>query len=153
MNDLRQLEDWAAPLLARISPAQQRKLTRTIAQDLRRSQAKRIASQQDPDGNQFTPRKPQARAVKTAGKKGGIRAMFGKIRTSKHLKLLSDRQGAAIGFVGRSARIARVHQYGLRDAVRPGGKVVQYPERVLLGFTAADREHIMDRLLEHLTQD
>jgi len=149
-NSLQQLEEWAAPLLACISPAQQRKLTRTIAQDLRRSQATRIKAQKNPDGSAFAARKPQPARYQQPG---NIRQMFGKIRMAKHLKVLKDGRGAAVGILGRSARIARVHQYGLRDAVKPGGKVVQYPERVLLGFTEADREHIMDRLLEHLTQD
>lgn len=33
------------------------------------------------------------------------------------------------------ARIARVHQEGLTDPVRPGGPKARYDKRVLLGFT------------------
>lgn len=146
-DSLQQLEDWAAPLLAKISPAEQRKLVRSIALDLRKRQTARIKAQQNPDGSAFAPRKPQPDRYK---KPGQIQQMFGKLRMAKRLKVLRDGQGPAVGIVGRSARIARVHQYGLRDAVQPGGKEVQYPERILLGFTDDDAERIRDLLLEHL---
>jgi phage virion morphogenesis protein len=146
-DSLQQLEDWAAPLLARISPAEQRKLVRSIAQDLRRRQAARIKTQQNPDGRAFAPRKPQPARYQ---KPGQIKQMFGKLRMAKHLKVLKSGSGAAVGILGRSARIARVHQYGLIDQVEPGGPSVQYPERILLGFTDSDVERIRDLLLEHL---
>lgn len=147
-DPLQQLEDWAAPLLAKLSPAEQRKITRTIATDLRRSQATRIKAQQNPDGNAFAPRKPRPARDQ---KPGQIRQMFGKLRMAKHLKVLKDGRGSAVGIVGRSARIARVHQFGLVDQVQPGGPSVQYPERILLGFTDDDVERIRDLLLDHLT--
>ena len=50
MDDLTALETWAAPLIAKLQPAQVRQLTREIARDLRRSQAQRIAAQVAPDG-------------------------------------------------------------------------------------------------------
>ena len=146
-DSLQQLENWAAPLLAKLSQAEQRKLVRSIAADLRRRQAERIKAQQNPDGSAFAPRKPQPDNYR---KPGQISQMFGKIRMARHLKVLRDGQGPAVGIVGRSARIASVHQYGLRDAVNPGGKVVTYPERILLGFTDDDVERIRDLLLEHL---
>ncbi len=148
-DSLQQLEDWAAPLLARISPAEQRKLVRSIATELRRRQAQRIKAQQNPDGSAFAPRKPQPARDQ---KPGQIRQMFGQLRMAKHLKVLKDGRGAAVGIVGRSARIARVHQYGLTDQVQPGGPSVQYPERVLLGFSDGDVERIRDLLLEHLAK-
>ncbi|WP_288077320.1 phage virion morphogenesis protein [Pseudomonas sp.] len=148
-TDLQQLEDWAAPLLAKISPAEQRKLVRSIAVDLRRRQADRIKAQQNPDGSAFAPRKPQPARYR---KPGQIRQMFGKLRLAKHLKVIKDNQGPAVGILGRSARIARVHQYGLTDQVQAGGPSVQYPERALLGFTDDDVERIRDLLLEHLAQ-
>ena len=208
-DSLQQLEDWAAPLLAKISPAEQRKLVRSIATDLRRRQVARIKAQRNPDGTPYAPRKKQRppvnkpiRFVYNTGPRiaalksyrdegdriigydieaddgdGGIRtflksrisrflapksisgpsiraqrqrsrAMFDRIRTK--VKVLSDPGSATVGIVGRAARIAHIHQYGLRDAVTPGGKEVQYPERVLLGFTEDDVERIRDLLLEHL---
>lgn len=146
-DPLQQLEDWVAPLLAKLSPQEQRKLTRTIATDLRRSQAKRIAQQQNPDGTPYEPRKPQ----KVRERKGQtIKAMFDKMRTSSHLRTQATGQEAVVAITGRAARIAQVHQHGLRDQVKPGGPSVIYPRRELLGLTDADREMVRDRLLDHL---
>lgn len=210
-DSLQQLEDWAAPLLAKISPAEQRKLVRSIALDLRKRQSDRIGKQRNPDGSKFATRKKtrppvnkpkrflyegdysskkrvaEVKSYRDEGNRiigydieaGGIRTfiksnmerffaptsksgpsiraqrgrikekvMFNRMKTK--VKVLSDPGSATVGIVGRAARIARVHQYGLRDAVQPGGKEIQYPERVLLGFTDDDVEHIRDLLLEHL---
>lgn len=223
-DPLQQLEDWAAPLLAKISPAEQRKLVRSIATDLRRRQADRISKQRNPDGSKYAARKKgkppvnkpirflynggnytmygtrvaELKSYRDDGDRitgydieadegdGGIRtflkseirrffaitksnsgpsiraqrlpkiraerqrtkAMFRRMKTK--IKVLPDPGSATVGIVGRAARIAHVHQYGLRDAVKPGGKVVQYPERILLGFTDDDVERIRDLLLEHL---
>ncbi|ACO79894.1 Phage P2 essential tail completion gpS-like protein [Azotobacter vinelandii CA] len=147
-DDLRALEDWAGALLARLDAGERRKLTRAIARDLRRNQQQRIAAQRDPDGTPYAPRKPRK---DLRGQVGRVRRrMFAKLRQAKHLKLQSTADSIAIGFVGRVARLARVHQYGLRDRVERGGPEVQYDPRQLLGLTDADLELIRDRLLEHL---
>lgn len=151
-DPLQQLEDWAAPLLAQLQPAQQRALVRQVARELRASQAQRIGRQQNPDGTAFEARKVQAKnrqnSTTTATTKA--RAMFGKLRQAKHLRVLADPAGAAVGFTGRAARIAQVHQLGLRDRVRPGGPEVQYPVRQLLGFTPADIDRVRTTLLAAL---
>lgn len=147
-DNLNALEDWAGALLAKLQPAERRKLNQNVARALRRSQQQRIAAQQNPDGSAFTPRKPRQQL---RAKQGRIkRQMFTKLRQAKHLKLQSSADSIAIGFMQRTARLARVHQYGLRD--RPGRKApdVQYPERQLLGFTDADLDLIRDQLLHHL---
>lgn len=148
-DNLRALEDWAGALLAKLEPGARRQLNQQIGRDLRRSQQQRIAAQLNPDGSAFAPRKPrQLRA-----KKGRIkRKMFAKLRQAKHLKVQSSADAIAIGFMGRVARIARVHQYGLRDRPERGQADVQYDRRELLGFTDADLDLIRDRLLEHLTR-
>ncbi len=148
-DNLHALEDWAGALLARLEPGARRQLNQQIGRDLRRSQQQRIAVQRNPDGSAFAPRKPrQLRA-----KKGRIkRQMFAKLRQAKHLKVQSSADAIAIGFMGRVARIARVHQYGLRDRPQRGQADVQYDRRELLGFTDADLDLIRDRLLEHLTR-
>ena len=148
-DNLRALEDWAGALLAKLEPGARRQLNQQIGRDLRRSQQQRIAAQLNPDGSAFAPRKPsQLRA-----KKGRIkRKMFAKLRQAKHLKLQSSADAIAIGFMGRVARIARVHQYGLRDRPERGQADVQYDRRELLGFTDADLDLIRDSLLEHLTR-
>lgn len=146
-DDLRALEDWAGALLTQLEPAQRRKLTQAVARDLRRSQQRRIATQQNPDGSAYAPRKPRQAREKTGRIK---RKMFSKLGRAKHLKLQSTADSVAISFLGRTARMARVHQYGLRDKPGRNSPDIQYERRELLGFTAADRELIRDSLLAHL---
>ncbi|SFO51615.1 phage virion morphogenesis (putative tail completion) protein [Variovorax sp. OK605] len=146
-DDLRALEDWATPLLSALTPPKRRALARKIGQALRREQAARIAAQRNPDGTAYEPRKTtQARL-----QKGRIRrSMFEKLRAARHLRVEVDADGVAVGFFGRTARIARVHHFGLRDKVQPGGPTYQYPARGLLGLTDPERELIKDLLLQHL---
>ncbi|WP_278362665.1 MULTISPECIES: phage virion morphogenesis protein [Stutzerimonas] len=148
-DDLQALEDWAGALLNRLLPAERRKVTQYVARDLRRSQQQRIATQKNPDGTPYAPRKPRQPLRAKAGRIKQ-RRMFAKLRTARYLRLQSDASSIAIGFAGRVSRIARIHQYGLRD--KPGRETpdTQYARRELLGFSATDMELIRDRLLEHL---
>lgn len=144
--ELDALEDWAAPLLERLEAGERRRLARTLATELRRSQRERIRRQRNPDGTPYEPRK------RIRGKAGGIRrrAMFQKLATPRHLKIRTDAGSAAVGFFGRVARIAAVHHYGLRDKVDRDGPEYRYPARELLGFSDRDRALIRDFLIEHL---
>jgi phage virion morphogenesis protein len=155
MDDLDALESWAGPLLARLSPAGRRQAAMDIGRALRKSQQQRIAAQRNPDGSAFAPRKPRALQGKKLREKGGRikrRAMFAKLRTAKLLQIDTDADGLAIGWAGRVARIARVHQEGLESEVAPGGAKYKYPVRQLLGITPAERDMIRDKLLEHLAR-
>lgn len=147
-DDLQQLEDWVAPLLARLDIKQRRQAARSVATVLRRSQRERIKAQTNPDGTPYAPRKPQ----KWRDRQGGVRrkAMFGKLRTAKWLKATARGDTAVVGFFGNVARIAKTHQFGLRDRVSREGVITEYPQRELLGFTEADRELIRDTLIDHL---
>lgn len=150
-DDLTALEDWATALLAKIAPAGRRKVAQAIATALRTGQQQRIAAQREPDGAPFVPRKPRK---DLRGKAGRVKrqAMFVKLRTRKWLKTRATPEAAEVGFEGRAARIAGVHQRGDMDAVTPGGKRVRYPRRRLLGFTEGDRIAIRDRLIDHLSR-
>lgn len=147
---LDRLSTWAAPLLACLSLPRRRVAMTQVATYLRRSQAERIAAQRNPDGSPYAPRKPRLRA-----KKGSIRrTMFEKLRQAKYMRKASTAETATITIGGRTARIARVHQYGLRDKVdwrKPNSPTTQYARRELLGFTAADEEAITEILLHHIT--
>lgn len=145
MDSLTQLEDWTAPLLAKLSSGQRAKLASEIARDLRHSQQQRIKEQRNPDGSAYAPRKSQQ-------KQGRIkrRAMFTKLRTNKYLKQRTSAAQISVGFFGRVARLASVHQHGLRDRVQRNGPNVQYAQRQLLGFSDADKQKIMDTLVTHL---
>lgn len=151
-DELTQLERWVAPLLAKLAPAQRRQLARTIALELRRSQQKRIAAQVAPDGTPYATRKPKAESLRE--KRGAIRrkkkAMFTKLRTARWLKANVTGEGAEVGFYGRVARLARVHQDGGMDRVAPDGPMARYPARPLLGFTATERARVRDQVLEFL---
>jgi phage virion morphogenesis protein len=153
VDDLTALEAWATPLLQQLSRGEIRRLAVAIARDLRRGQQQRITAQQNPDGSPYEPRKAQPKR-RLRDQVGALRrgAMFSKLRTAKHLLTRADAEGAVVGFVGRAARIAAVHQYGERDQVQPGGPEVQYPARELLGFTPADLERVRDLLLQHLAR-
>jgi phage virion morphogenesis protein len=78
--------------------------------------------------------------------------MFMKLRTARWMTIeASDRQ-LAIGFSGRVARVARVHQFGEKVAVAPGGPKYSYPVRALLGLTGLEREMVREKLLRHMTE-
>jgi len=76
--------------------------------------------------------------------------MFEKLRTNTHLKIKADANQIEVGFTGKVARIARVHQYGLRDKVSQTGPDVKYEERKLLGFSETDRDLIQESVLRHI---
>ncbi|MEA9658768.1 phage virion morphogenesis protein [Xanthomonas campestris pv. raphani] len=148
MDGLTALETWAAPLLARLQEGERRKLARKIGTELRRSQSQRIGKQQTPDGKSYAPRKQQLRQ-----KSGRVKRakMFAKLRQAKYFKISASPNQVSVGFMGRVSRIARVHQEGRKDRVRPGGPEAHYEKRVILGLTGADTEAIHDLLCSYLT--
>lgn len=151
MADLEALEDWAAGLLGQLQPTARNQLARSIGQALRRNQQQRIIAQRNPDGSKYAPRKQR----NLRGKQGRIKRqvqMFKKLRTASFLKVQGDGNAISVGFTGRVARIARVHQYGLRDRAERGAPDVNYEQREVLGFTDVDLDIIRDQLLNHLTQ-
>lgn len=148
-NNLEALETWAAVLLARLEPGERSKLARSIGQELRRSQQKRVMAQENPDGSKYAPRKHRD----LRGKQGRVKrklAMFKKLRTASYLKVRGDSNAVTVGFTGRISRIARVHQYGLKDRAERGAPDVRYDQREVLGFTNADLDLIRDSLLIYL---
>lgn len=76
--------------------------------------------------------------------------MFRRLRTARFLKARADAGGATVGYTGVAARIARTHQYGLRDRVNKSGAVATYPRRELLGITKADRMAIARSVIDSL---
>lgn len=148
-DDLERLETWVAPLLQRLTAGQRRRLARKIGTALRRTQQKRIARQQNPDGSRFAPRRP---APPRRAKAGRIKrgAMFGKIRQARHLRIRADAAQAAVGFSGRVSRIALIHQEGRADTVGTNGKKHVYARRQLLGFSEVDEAMIRELILDHL---
>ncbi|HGH4634283.1 TPA: phage virion morphogenesis protein [Enterobacter bugandensis] len=131
MNEFQPFNDRLNGLIAALSPAVRRKLAGEIAKELRKSQQQRIKQQKAPDGSPYQARKRQPLRAKTGRIK---RAMFQKLRTSRYMKATGHENSAVVEFTGKVARIARVHQYGLKDRPNPHSHYVQYSERQLIGF-------------------
>lgn len=139
MNEFKPFEDKLAGLIASLSPAARRRMTAEIAKQLRASQQQRIKRQQAPDGTPYAARKRQP----VKGKNGRVkREMFTKLRTNRYMKAKGTDNAAAVEFVGRVQRMARVHQEGLRDKPNRYSEGVQYEVRPLLGLNSVDRETV-----------
>lgn len=148
MNELAPLETFASGLLARLAPAERRKLARSLAARLRESQSRRIGAQLNPDGSPYAPRKPRLRR-----KPGSLRrrAMFSKLRTARWMKTEASPDAAVVTFAAQVQHMAQVHHHGLRDRVnRRGGPEVDYTARQLLGLTDPEIAAIEDAVLAHL---
>lgn len=144
------IDDWLLALLLRASPQQVRVINRRMARDLRRRQADRIRTQQNPDGSAYLPRRSPRKNLR--GKKGSVRrkAMFARLRTARFLKYEAQADSLSVGFRGRAAMIAAVHQYGREQ--RGFVRTYTMPRRELLGLTEADREFLADAYLQHLAE-
>lgn len=148
MSDLKPFDDRLAGLIASLSPAGRRKLAGEIAKRLRTAQQQRIKQQKAPDGSPYQARKRQP----LRAKKGRIkRAMFQKLRTSRYMKASGGENTAVVEFTGKVQRIARVHQYGLKDRPNEHAQDVQYAERQLLGYGADDKKTIEKIIFEYLS--
>ncbi|MDF2525553.1 MAG: phage virion morphosis protein [Enterobacter mori] len=148
MSDFKPFDDKLPGLLASLSPTGRRKLAGEIAKELRKSQQQRIKQQKKPDGSPYQARKRQPLRAKTGRIK---RAMFQKLRASRYMKATGRENSAVVEFTGKVQRIARVHQYGLKDRPNPHAKDVQYPERQLLGFSREDKQLVETLIIKHLS--
>jgi phage virion morphogenesis protein len=149
-DDFAQIEQLAGALLRRADAGERRTILRLMARTLQRSQSARIARQQDPDGQPYAARKAQPTG--RLRRKGTIKrkAMFRKLRNASNLGAGSTDTAAWVGFSGRAAQIARVHQEGLEDVPAKGRKPIRYARRVLLGDTEAERQAMLDILFDHV---
>lgn len=146
MSNTEDLANYLQPLLQRLSVGERSNLAKKIGRDLRNSQKQRITAQQNPDGSGYTPRRKRLREQKGKIK----RKMFTKLKSNTNLKLLSNADYVAVGFIGRVGRIADVHQRGLKDRAESGAPDVIYPKRELLGFTSQDIKLIEDSFLKYI---
>lgn len=147
MSDFKPFDNKLAGLLAALSPAGRRKLAGEIAKQLRTAQQQRIKQQKAPDGSPYQARKRQPLRAKQGRIK---RAMFQKLRTNRYMKASGRENGAVVEFTGKVQRIARVHQYGLKDRPNAHAQDVQYAERQLLGFSQTDKQRIESLIIECL---
>lgn len=139
MSELTALQERLAGLIASLSPAARRQMAAEIAKKLRTSQQQRIKRQQAPDGTPYAARKRQP----VRSKKGRIkREMFTRLRTNRFMKAKGSDSAAVVEFTGKVQRMARVHQYGLKDRPNRNSREVQYEARPLLGFSREDKKQI-----------
>lgn len=76
--------------------------------------------------------------------------MFQKLRTSRYIKASGCNDAAVVASTGKVQRIARIHQYGLKDRPNPHSSDVVYPERQLLGFRQTDKPPIEELVEKYL---
>lgn len=148
MSDFKPFDDRLNGLIAALSPAARRRLAREIAKELRKSQQQRIKQQKAPDGSPYQVRKRQPLRAKTGRIK---RAMFQKLRTSRYMKATGRENRAVVEFTGKVQRIARVHQYGLKDRPNAHAQDVQYAERQLLGFSQNSIQMVEKLIIKHFS--
>lgn len=149
MSELTALQARLAGLIESLTPTARRKLATDIAKQLRTSQQRRIRRQEAPDGTAYAARKRQP----VRQKKGRIkREMFAKLRTNRFMKARGSDSAAVVEFTGRVQRMARVHQYGLKDRPNRHSRDVQYEERQLLGFSQDDERLIEEITMNHLSK-
>ena len=65
------------------------------------------------------------------------------------MKATGRENSAVVEFTGKVQRIARVHQYGLKDRPNPHSRDVQYAERRLLGFSQNDKDLMEAMIINH----
>ncbi|MBK1757960.1 MAG: phage virion morphogenesis protein [Escherichia coli] len=149
MSELTALQERLAGLIASLSPAARRQMAAEVAKKLRTSQQQRIKRQQAPDGTPYTARKRQP----VRSKKGRIkREMFAKLRTSRFMKAKGSDSAAVVEFTGKVQRMARVHQYGLKDRPNRNSRDVQYEARPLLGYSSSDLQKVESLIMDALCQ-
>ncbi|SFX90451.1 phage virion morphogenesis protein [Pantoea ananatis] len=146
MDNLHEVDAWLDALLAKLEPAERKRMLREVARDMRRIQQANMTAQRAPDGNAWEPRRVSART-----KSGRIkRKMFVKLKTAKYLKTKATGNSAEVAFVPAVQRLARVHHYGLRDKVSKRGNIVKYSERPLMGINAEVQHTLQEHLINWL---
>lgn len=134
------LDHWLDQIALRLEPTQRRELMRHLAQGLRVRTRDRIKQQRDPDGHRFIPRKRNQ-----IGNKKRQGALFQNI--GKQIKTEYSANHAAVGFGGRTAIVAEVHQQG--KTIKPShyAKPTNYSIRELVGFSKDDEKWIKNQLI------
>ncbi|WP_161796817.1 phage virion morphogenesis protein [Halomonas sp. HG01] len=83
------------------------------------------------------------------GKRSPDNRMFQKLMTAKYMKVDASASGVGVGYEGRIAHIARIHQEGQTGQVNAHIRH-DYPERELLGATPDDMDMLFEMIFRHL---
>lgn len=141
-------ETWIAKVLACLNPAERQGMFRAVTQELLKRNRARITRQISPDGTAWSPRK--------RGRNGQVRKkakMMVGLRAARRMKGTTTPEGCEVGWSGRDARIALVHQHGERDHVdrRKSAAKVRYPIRTLIGLPDDDKDTVRSIILERFS--
>lgn len=139
MTDQIQLDQAVRSFMAGLEPSRRRKTLRRMINELKRINSRRMAQEKGPDGTAWPERKGPPRSGKPAKMMAGLR---------RNLKAAASSDRAVLGFPGRAGKIALVHHKGLSDAVAPGGPMIRYQVRELIGLADGDLEQLESILLE-----
>jgi len=156
MADMDALEPWLADIAARLTPGRRRALAGKIGRVMRGENAKRVQANVEPDGTVMAarnPKKPRPSAKKKRGRKATGGRMFKRIELAKNMQVQTSQDGARLSFKGRVAGTAKVHHFGLEDAVdhRIRNSIrVRYKARRLLGFGPGDRDTMTAEIMAWL---
>lgn len=87
-------------------------------------------------------------------KRGSLRraAMFRRLSSARYLRSGNDDLEFWVGFTGRAAEVARIHQEGLKDKPAKNAREIHYPQRRVLGFSGEDRQALLDSMLQHFSR-
>lgn len=143
------LDAWMAQALAALAPAERRSLFRRIGRELLKRNRAHMTRQLGPDGTAWAPRRRNRHGrVRKAGK------MMVGLRAARRLKATATPEGSEIGWTGRDARIAAVHQLGALDYVdrKESEAQARYPMRPLIGLTPEDVALVRQSVLTFLAE-
>lgn len=140
-----ELIPWLERINQQLNDSQKRTLNRRLSTKLRAQMKRRIASQSDPDGRRFTPRK--------RNQVGSIRSGALFKRLPKMIKTAYSSRHAEVGFAGRTAEVMAVHQYGKTIKPSPNAKATRYPIRVTVGFSEEDKQLIINEIKDFLLNE
>ncbi len=143
-TNIDQVTTWAKAYIERLSPNNRKRLAKRLAEQLRRTNQKRIQNQTSPDGYRWPERQ------KYQGKTDR-RKMFVKMKHRKHLRIRERADGFALGFFGRLGKIAETHHYGQKQRLR-SGIIASYPSRELIGITDTDKEILYQVLIQSFSR-
>ena len=120
------------------------------------------------DGDRLIGYDKEAGGIRTMLKQGMVRSMSARFpsgtsaqkRRAQHMltgfarnrfmRTKASPNEASVFFTGNAERLARIHHFGLRDQVAPGGAEYDYPVRELLGISDPMREKISGMIINHL---
>lgn len=150
-NEFAALEQWIGTITQGLQPGQRRSLALRIGRTLRRSNAQRIAANEQPDGSAMEGRKPRRSRSGRVKKRG---KMFRKLRLIRNMTVRATPDDVELAFTSGPGRVAAVHQFGQTDTVGRDGRRrpirVRYAARRLLGFGNDDINEIAEAVNAHL---